>query len=154
MSPSPALTRTLTLARTLLPLLALAFACGGAEKTGDETRSGADDILPGLTWDDKVSSKADPVDWKRFRIDSPVPAVVVVHWDDPSIKARVALKDMFGAPAAEAKHVPDAPTDTLPEARLTEGTWFVEIEALSGASVYTLEVRLGGPSGLGVPRPE
>ena len=129
-------------------------ACGGAQKTGDETRSGATEIRPGLTFDDKVAASKDPSDWKRFRVDSTVQAVVVVHWDNPSVKGRVSLKDQFGATLAEARQKGGTPSVSLPETRLQEGTYFVEVAASKGSSVYTLEVRLGGPSSFGVPRPE
>lgn len=137
-------------------LLALVpwFACGGAERTGDETRSGAQEIPLGWTVDDKVSSKDDPVDNKRFSIPQAVPVVISIHWDDPSIRARWRLRDRFGAVVGEVSHTPGSPVDTLPETRLQPGDWFVEVEALKGSSVYTLEVRPGGPSGFGVPRPE
>lgn len=144
----------MTRAAIALPLLALALACGGAQRTGDEIRSGATELVIGVTADDKVSSKDDEVDWKRFHVSTTTPAIVRVYWDNPDIEARVALRDMFGAPLAEVRHAPGAPSDGLPEVRLGEGTYYVEITATKGASVYTLDLVLGGPSSAGVPRPE
>lgn len=140
----------------ILPaLLALALAaCGGAQRTGDENRSGATELTIGLTTDDKVSKGDDEVDWKRFHVASPTTGVVTVYWDEPAVGARITLRDMFGAPLAEVRHTLGAPSDVLPEARLGEGTFYVEIVATKGASVYTVELTLGGPSSAGVPRPE
>lgn len=124
---------------------------------GDETRSAAQVINPGVTVDDKVSAKWDAVDWKRFAVNSPTPATVKFHWDDPSIQARVTLRDMFGGAVADADHSKAAPTDTLTAAALKEGTYFLEIEADKGSSVYTVELLLGDPGAggsHGVPRPE
>lgn len=134
--------------------LALALACGGAQRSGDEARSGAQELIIGVTADDKVSAKQDPVDWKRFSIEGATSAILTLHWDNPAVGARVSLRDMFGAPLAEAKHVASAPSDSLPEVRLGEGTYYVEVTATSGESVYTLDLQLGGPSSAGVPRPE
>ena len=141
----------------LAPIAALALvlaACGGAQRTGDETRSGAQPLTLGVTADDKVSASDDEVDWKRFHVDSPTTAQVTLYWDDPSVGARVTLRDMFGAPLAEVRHAPGAQSDSLPEVRLGEGAYFIEIVATKGASVYTLDLTLGGPSSAGVPRPE
>jgi len=134
--------------------LPLATACGGAQRTGDENRSGAQQLTIGLTSDDRVSASEDESDWKRFSVDAPTPAIVAVYWDNPDVKARVALRDMFGSPLAEVQHAAGAPSDRLPEVRLAEGTYFIEIAATQGESVYTLELGLGGPSSAGVPRPE
>jgi len=144
------------MARTprLLPLLALTLACGGAQRTGDEIRSGAAELTIGVTVDDKVSSKDDEVDWKRFHVSTTTPAIVRAYWDNPDVEARLALRDMFGSPLAEVRHVPGAPSDSLPEVRLAEGTYYIEIAASKGTSVYTLDLVLGGPSSAGVPRPE
>jgi hypothetical protein len=144
----------MTRALLALPFLAAAVACGGAQRTGDESRSGAVDLVLGLTADDKVSSKDDETDWKRFHVDGPTTAIVTVYWDQPDVGARLALRDQFGAPLAEVRHAAGAPSDSLPEVRLAEGTYYVEVTATKGESVYTLDVQVGGPSSAGVPRPE
>ena len=139
--------------RILLIPIAL-VACGGAQRTGDETRSGAQELVLGITADEKVSSSDDESDWKRFRVDSQTTAIITIYWDNPAVGARMTLRDQFGAPLGEAKHVADASSDSIPEVRLGEGSYYVEVVATKGASVYTLDVQLGGPSSAGVPRPE
>ncbi|NOZ02344.1 MAG: hypothetical protein GXP54_10705 [Deltaproteobacteria bacterium] len=125
--------------------------------TGDETRSAAVEMVPGITTDDKVSAKWDAVDWKRFNVDSPTPATVNVYWDDSSVGAKITLRDMFGGAVAEVDHAEGAKKDSLSGISLKQGTYFLEIEATSGASVYTVELFLGDPNAggsYGVPRPE
>jgi hypothetical protein len=139
-----------------IPVLAAA-ACGGpreTEKTGDETRSAAVEILPGTTVDDKISAGDDKVDWKRFVVDEATTCMVNMYWDNPAVSAKVTVRDMFGGPVAELAHQPAAEKDSA-EFRLKDGTYFLEIVAASKASVYTVELILGGQSGsYGVPRPE
>ena len=122
---------------------------------GDETKSAAQEIRPNTTVDDKVSKADDPVDWKRFNVEERTPATITLYWDDPTVEAVVTLRDMFGGIVGELKHAPGAPKDSLAKLTLAEGTWFLEIRAEAGASVYTLEVQLGSDNNtLGVPRPE
>ncbi|MBL6975875.1 MAG: hypothetical protein ISR64_09110 [Deltaproteobacteria bacterium] len=148
--------RLLLVALLMTPV---AFACKPKipPATGDETRSAAGEIVPGITTDDKVSAKWDAVDWKRFAVNTPTPATVNVYWDNPGVKARITVRDMFGGPVAEMDHAVDAPRDTMSGLSLREGTYFLEIEAKGGSSVYTVELFLGDPEAggsYGVPRPE
>ena len=139
-----------------LPLAVLLVSCGPKEaaQTGDETRSAAGEVRPGTTVDDKVSSSNDPVDWKRFDVERKTDALITIYWDNPKIQAEVNLRDMFGNPVASATHASGATKDQI-STNLKDGTWFLEIKAKSGASVYTLEVILGGETtSNGVPRPE
>jgi len=115
------------------------------------------EIVPGVTVDDKVSARWDEVDWKRFTVHSATPASVNVFWDDPTIEARVTLRDMFGGPVAEMDHANAAEKDSMTGISLKEGAYFIEITANRGSSIYTVEVLLGDPSAggsYGVPRPE
>lgn len=141
----------------LLVLLLAVAACRGPEalETGDETMSGATPILPGTTADDKVSAKDDPVDWRRFEMEDPGPATIDVYWDNPDIKAVLVLHGRFGETMKEQEHVDGAPKDSLSLPRLPDGTYFIEVRARKGSSVYTLEVTVGdGGGSQGVPRPE
>lgn len=137
-------------------LLALLLSCGPkgpTAQTGDETRSAAQEIRPGTT-DDKVSKSDDPVDWKRFEVESRSPVTIEIYWDDPSVESVVTLRDMFGGVVAEVTHAKDAPKDTLGPLTLNDGTWFLEIRCLDGASVYTVDLIIGSADTFGVPRPE
>lgn len=151
------MTPRILLAALLLASAALACKPKIPPATGDETRSAASEIVPGITADDKVSAKWDAVDWKRFAVNTPTPATVNVYWDDPTVDARVTVRDMFGGAVGEMDHAAGAPRDTLAGLSLREGTYFLQVEARSGSSVYTVELFLGDPEAggsYGVPRPE
>jgi len=143
--------RKATMLTSLLPLL----MCGGPkEETGDEVKSAAVEIPTGTTVDDKVSSSGDPVDWKRFEVEVRTPAKIGIYWDNPDISAEVTLRDIFGGPVGSVVHAKGAPADYI-TAELRDGTYFLEIRAKQGSSVYTVEVLLGeASSNSGVPRPE
>jgi hypothetical protein len=145
------------LALMIVLAVAVQLACGGAGgvKTGDETRSGAVEIALGGSADDKVASSGDAVDWKRFTLDDSTSVTVSIHWDNPDIKATVFLRDMFGAVVVERTHAPGTRKDELADVRLKEGSYFLEIRADKGASVYTIEVvPADGIGSYGIPRPE
>ena len=143
-----------------LGLFALLALFGGstasASETGDETKSAAKDITPGALVDDKVSKADDPADWKRFVVEQATSATLNIYWDNPKVGAKVGIRDMFGASVGEMKHQSGAEKDTLSGISLNEGTYFIEVAATAGASVYTLELFLGGSgaSPYGIPRPE
>jgi hypothetical protein len=137
--------------------LLFAAACGGpkeSEKTGDETKSAAVEIPTGTTVDDKITAGEDPVDWKRFEVETRSPARIGIWWDNPDVAAEVTVRDMFGGAVGRAVHSKGAPKDEI-TADLRDGTYFIEVVAKNGKSVYTIEVMLGDqPSSSGVPRPE
>ena len=138
-------------------LVLAAIACGPKEapQTGDESRSAALEILPGTTVDDKIDKAKDPVDCKRFTVEDKTPATVNIYFDNPSVGAEVTLRDMFGGAVGMVKHQAAADKDSIANVILKDGTYFLEIAATKGASVYTIEVMLGNDSGsLGIPRPE
>lgn len=145
---------------SILVFFASAIACRPpqGEATGDEGWSGAGDIQPYVLVDDKVAARGDPTDFKRFRIEEPTPVTINVYWDNPEIRARVALYDQFGGLLAQVEHPKGAEKDTLGPVDLKqEGTYFVEISAKAGASVYTIELISGNPDeggGSQVPFPE
>ena len=139
-------------------LLALGVAScrtGPPETTGDETRSGATKLVPGTTFDDRVCDSTDPVDWKRFQVGQRAPAKISIYWDNPSIKASWRLVNYFGQPVAQIEHKKGAEKDELKQ-ELEAGTYFLEVRAKKGCSVYTLEVLVGDleSNPYGVPRPE
>ncbi len=140
-------------------LLAFAAACRPpeGETTGDEARSGAVEIRPGVLHDDKVAARGDPVDFKRFQVGQVTPCTINVYWDNPAIAAHLVLRDMFGGTVAEVTHAKGVGKDTLGPVSLKDGTFFLEIAAKSGASVYTVELFLGDPETMGseaIPWPE
>lgn len=127
------------------------------ESTGDEARSGAVEIRPGVLQDDHVAARGDPVDFKRFQVGQVTPCTINVYWDNPAVAARLVLRDMFGGTVAEVAHAKGAGKDTLGPVALKDGTFFLEVEATSGASVYTVELFLGDPETMGseaIPWPE
>jgi len=126
------------------------------EMTGDEGRSGAQLIVSGSTYDDKVASRGDPVDYKRFEVETPCPLMLKIYWDNPDIKATVAIIDYYGGVIRQITHDKSTQVDTIELPVIREGTYFVEIKALKKSSVYTLELILGSEeTGVGgVPRPE
>lgn len=126
---------------------AFCFSCRPkeGEATGDEARSGAKEIRPGVLYDDKVAARGDPVDFKRFEVTTPTPCIVNVYWDNPGVEAKVVLRDQFGGLVAEVQHAKGANKDSLGPVTLREGIHFLEIAAKSGASVYTIELFLGSP---------
>ena len=128
---------------------------GPPETTGDETRSGATKLAPGATFDDRVCDGTDPVDWKRFQVPSRSPAKVSIYWDNPKVKATWRLVNYFGQPVGAVVHKQGAEKDELAQ-ELEAGTYFLEIRAKKGCSVYTLEVLVGDleSNPYGVPRPE
>lgn len=127
------------------------------ETTGDEARSGAVEIRPGVLQDDQVSARGDPVDFKRFHVGQVTPCIINVYWDNPQIVARLVLRDMFGGVVSEVSHAKGAGKDTIGPVTLKDGTFFLEVEARSGTSVYTVELFLGDPESVGseaIPWPE
>jgi hypothetical protein len=126
------------------------------EMTGDEGRSGAKTIVSGGTYDDKVASKGDPVDYKRFEVEKACPLTLNIYWDNPEIKATVAILDYFGGEVRRINHEEPRQKDTIELPVIKDGIYFVEIRALKKSSVYTVELILGGEDtgAGGVPRPE
>ncbi len=143
-------------------LLAVAMLPAGCrvpegEATGDEARSGAVEIRSGVLQDDKVAARGDPVDFKRFQVGQVTPCTINIYWDNPALAARLVLRDMFGGTVAEVAHVKGSAKDTVGPVTLKDGTFFLEIAAKSGASVYTVEMFLGDPETVGseaIPWPE
>jgi len=144
-------------ARCVFVLLVL-FSCRApeGEMTGDEGRSGAKQIFHGITYDDKIAQKGDPVDYKKFDVENASPLTLNIYWDNPQIKATVAILDYFGGVVRRITHDEPKQKDTIELPVIKEGTYFVEIRALKKSSVYTLELILGGEDtgAGGVPRPE
>lgn len=145
--------------RMLAALLGVAAACRvpEGESSGDEARSGAVEIRPGVLADDHVAARGDPVDFKRFHVGQVTPCTINVYWDNPAIEARLTLRDMFGGTVAEVTHAKGAGKDTIGPIALRDGTFFLEIAARSGSSVYTVELFLGDPETMGseaIPWPE
>lgn len=127
---------------------------------GDHSRIGAVEIQLGAIVDDKVSSlTGDNTDWKRFNIESDnTPLKINIYWDNLKVKAKLALRDIFGGEIKFIEHTEGSPKDSIEGISLKEGTYFIEIEAKENESVYSIEVLAGEEmiegGGYGIPRPE
>lgn len=147
--------------RPRLLVLAIAstglMACGGFdfdEQTGgDGTRGEAREIQVGPTLDDRLSAlQGDNTDWKKFTLTDGGKLVVKFWWDDPSISATVTLRDELGQKLEAMKHAKGQGQDALGPVQVAAGTYYLEIVASEGASVYTYELHLG--EGGGTPTPD
>ena len=142
-------------ALALLTLLLIGAACGPAfnSATGDDgKRAGSQEIQVGVPHDDRVSSKeGDHSDWKTFFLESGAQVTVAVHWDDPDIEARVVLRNPFGTVLFAGSQDGGERLLSLGPVDLARGEYFLQIEAESGQSVYTVEIEGGGPAASGRP---
>lgn len=138
--------------------LALSFCASSYPPDTDATRSYATEIPVNSTVDDRVAFyEKDKSDWKRFTINEKTTALINIYWDDPEIVSQINLYDQFGGKMRELKHQKGAEKDSIKDLLLNGGTYFVEITAQKGSSVYTIEVLTGDMTqgtGYGIPRPE
>ncbi len=124
----------------------------------DDRRSAAKPMDMGGIADDKVDPAAgDSTDWKKFSLVTDDTVTVTVYFDNPTVDAKVALRDAFGSDLK--KCVKEADKDCVLTIDLKGGTYFVGVEAGEQASVYTVSVELGsgkiaGTGGYDDPRPE
>ena len=121
--------------------------CGAApdsDSGGDARRSEAREIQPNAWVDDRVSAaQGDNTDWKSFELPVSSGVTLVFWWDDPAVHTRVVLRDQHGRALHEAEHDGASREDRFGPVDLPEGLFFLQIEALSGASVYTMQVATG-----------
>jgi len=141
----------------LVALGTLLVACGGVgfdENTGgDGTRGGAVDVQVNVTYHDRLSPvQGDHTDWKKFALEHDAQVSVHIWWDEPAIRATVALRDELGQPIQSLTHQPGQRAEILGPRKLTAGTYYLEFQATTLASVYTFEIRTADPGG--VPRPD
>jgi len=116
-------------------------------------RGGAVEIPLDEPVDDRVSaSQGDSTDWKVFELPQPAKVTIDVWWDNPEARLALRLRGMGGGQARSLKHTRGVRHESLGPIELPAGKWFLQIEAHSGASVYTLEVTTGASSnGGGLP---
>ncbi|MBM4386663.1 MAG: T9SS type A sorting domain-containing protein [Deltaproteobacteria bacterium] len=144
---------------TLYSLSLALSSCGPSYPPDtDATRSYAMEIPLNSTADDRVAFyEKDKSDWKRFTISEKTTALINIHWDDPEITRQVNLYDQFGGKMRELNHQKGVEKDSIKDISFNAGTYFVEITAQKGSSVYTVEVLTGDMTqgtGYGIPRPE
>ena len=133
----------------LVPPLALLFvACG----TGPDERSGGDagrgDAKPAavdtLLYDRVGVDDGDSTDWKSFKLEEGAKVTINVWWDDPKgVGATIELRDMDAKSLVKLKHASGSKQEKLGPTKLKEGTYFLRIQATSGASVYSYEIVTG-----------
>lgn len=139
----------------LLSLATLLAACGPGfdEKTGgDGTRGEAREVRVDAAIDDRVSAEqGDNTDWKKFELDDAAKVTVKFWWDEPGIKVSITLRDELGQKLTSMTHASGQREEALGPIKLKGGSYFLEIAAGGGASVYTFEVQTGGA---GTPTPD
>lgn len=149
---------TLAVRLVLTSCVALALSgCG----IGPDERSGGDSgrgdakaaALETLLYDRVSVDDGDSTDWKSFKLEDPASVTIKVWWDDPkAVSAAIELRDMDAKPAGKLKHVKGATAEKLGPIKLPAGTYFLRVQAASGASVYSYEISAGSDdSGGGVP---
>lgn len=139
----------------LLSLAILLAACGPGldENTGgDGTRGEARAVAVDAAIDDRVSTdQGDGTDWKKFELDDAAKVTVRFWWDEPGVNVSITLRDELGQKLTAMKHAPGQREEALGPIKLKGGSYFLEIAATGGASVYTFEVQTGGA---GTPTPD
>lgn len=124
---------------------------GAEEHSGEDAmRGGAAELPLNQPSDDRVSaSGGDSTDWKVFELPQASNVTVDVWWDNPTASVGLRLRGMGGGQARTLKHARGVRHESLGPIDLPAGKWFLQIEARSGASVYTLQVTTGASSGGG-----
>jgi len=134
----------------LIPLVPLLVACGPGfdESTGgDGSRGEAREVKVDKATDDRVSAEqGDNTDWKKFVLDDEAKVTIHFWWDNPSVKVATSLRDELGQKLASLKHAGGQREEVLGPVKLKAGTYFIEVAASDGNSVYTFEVQTGGAS--------
>ncbi len=135
--------------RWLVPSLATALmGCG----LGPDERSGGDagrgDAQPAaldtLLYDRVGVDDGDATDWKSFKLEEGAKVTINVWWDDPKgVGATIELRDMDAKSLVKLKHASGSKQEKLGPTKLKEGTYFLRIQATSGASVYSYEIVTG-----------
>ncbi|MEC9071044.1 MAG: hypothetical protein VX938_01640, partial [Myxococcota bacterium] len=128
----------------VVTMLCLLSGCGVGYNTdsgGDARRSAAQDVNTDEPLDDRVSAKqGDHTDWKRFELPTSASLTLRFWWDDPSVRASVQLRDEHGSLLHEAVHQSSRAEEIFGPVDLGPGAYFLQIEAASGASVYTFRL--------------
>lgn len=139
------MTRRWGLTAVLLVAMAVhASGCAMAmdRKSGeDQSRAGAKEVkLNKLHYDRLAAREGDHTDWKTFKVEGDARVTVDVWWDDPSVEARVQLKDQVGRVMARAEHELGSRKDSVGPVSLEAGQYYLQVRLTDGASVYTVDV--------------
>ena len=129
-------------------LVILLLGCGpkpDQNSGGDEKKAKAGTLELGVPAHDRVDRKGgDSTDWKRFAVDIyETDLTLRVWWDNPNVRATITLYDMFGAKLYALTHKLGEKKESWGNIRIRKGEYFVRVNASSGDSVYTLELKTG-----------
>lgn len=129
-------------------IFALIIGCGPKpeQNSGDDhKRAKAGSIVVGEPAYDRVDSPGgDTTDWKRFVVDTyETDLTLRVWWDNPSVRATIALHDMYGTQMYSLTHKLGERRESWGNIRVRKGEYFVKVAASAADSVYTLELLTG-----------
>jgi hypothetical protein len=129
----------------LLALLLILLACSG-EVGGPPEDDAIQTALPmevnGIL-DDRVSADDDALDWKYFQYEVQQDLYLLFFFDEPGVKVEMTLFTGAGNRVASLAHDPSNEFDLLQVPDLRQGRYYLQIEAESGASVYTIRSSAG-----------
>lgn len=143
--------------------LLLMAACGtdpNESSGGDEKRGSAKKMALAQPIHDRLDpSGGDSTDWKVFTVPVYETGMTLdAWWDNPDAIAKITVRDQFGGKMYTLDHALGQRKESWGPIRVREGSYYLEIEGSSGATVYTLEIVLdeGGPDRTpgAIPRPE
>ena len=104
-------------------------------------RGKAVEIKLNTTHDDSISAdEGDHTDWKSFALGGTTSLTINAYWDDPSVESIINVRDQFGGRVFELKHSSGERENHWRGIKLREGSYFLEVVASRGSSVYTLEI--------------
>ena len=130
------------------PALLLGAGCGGGQKDPDATRGGAKPIATVGVETDKIDAdKGDYLDYKLIQVPDRGLLTINIHWDRPRISGRVQLMDKFGMVLETKERNQNTATDTISRPVRANETYFIEIMAEEGASVYSIATTFSGATG-------
>jgi hypothetical protein len=150
-----ALTRLLAAALAASALGLIATACSGGSEGGlngadavDRQRDGALAVFLNRKVTDSLNAGAgDNVDWKYMDVPKPGRLQVAVAFDSPGrINGQVVLRDNFATLIERQTLSADRSVYKFETVGAVRGRYYVELEASSGESVYTLGVGFAEPN--------
>ena len=129
----------------LLALLLCIGSCGG-EVGGPPEDDAIQTALPmevhGIL-DDRISADDDALDWKYFQYEVQQDLYLLFFFDEPGVKVEMTLLTGAGNRVASISHDPSNEFDLLQAPDLRQGRYYLQIEADSGTSVYTIRSSAG-----------
>lgn len=134
-------------------LLALSFGCGpgfDAMSGKDGLRGDAPNAELDQYIDDRVSaSGGDHSDWRALDMAQNARLTVEIWWDNPEVEASLLLRSRRAGSAQKLVHRHGVRHETLGPIDVTEGAWYLRVQAQTGSSSYTLRIVTGESSGGG-----